>query len=55
MKPQKTYYAYQYIANISDYWLMDSVFEIIFNKSKKSVIEKHAFQGGGEISPPLGE
>ena len=55
IKPQKSYYAAQYIANISDYWLVHSVFEITFNKSMKSVIKKHAFQGGGEILPPLGE
>ena len=55
IKPQKSYYASQYIANVSDYWLVDSVFEITLNESKKPVIEKHAFQGGGEISPPLGE
>ena len=36
------------MANVSDYWLVDSVFEITFNESKKSVIEKHDFQMGGE-------
>ena len=48
IKPQKSYHASQYIANNSDYWLLDSVFEITLNKSKKFDIEKHAFQGGGE-------
>ena len=52
MKPQKTYYSYQYIANVSGYLQVDSVFEFTFNRSKKSVIENHAFQGEG--APPLG-
>ena len=53
-RPQKMFYIHQYIVNVCDYLPVDSVFEITFNKSKKSVIEENAFQGGGEISPPLG-
>ena len=47
-------YIYQYIANVYDNSLIDSVYEITFNKPLKSAIEKHVFSGGGEISPPLG-
>ena len=43
------------MANVCDYWLIDSVFEITFNKSKKSVIEKHAFQGGLRVKRLLGD
>ena len=47
-------YINQYIAHVYDNLLIDSIYEIIFNKPMKSAIEKHVFSGGGEISPPLG-
>ena len=48
-------YIHQYIANVYDNSLIDSVYEITFNKPMKSAIEKHVFSGGGEILPPLEE
>ena len=54
IRPQKICYIPQYIANICDNSLIDSVSEITFNKPMKSAIEKHVISGGGEISPPLG-
>ena len=46
-------YIHQYIANVSENSLIDSIYEMIFNKPMRSAIEKHIFSGGGEISPPL--
>ena len=48
-------YIHQYIANVSENSLIDSIYEITFNKAMKSATEKHVFSGGGEISPPLGD
>ena len=51
---QKICFINQYIANIYDNSLIDSVYEITCNKPMKSAIEKLVFPGGGEISPHLG-
>ena len=45
---------HQYTANNCDNSLIESVFQIDFNKPMKSTIEKPVFWEGGEISPSLG-
>ena len=47
-------YIHQSIANNYDNSLIDSIYEITFNKPMKSATEKLVFSEGGEFSPPLG-
>ena len=44
---------YQYDFDVGENSLIGSVFEITFNKPKKSAIEKHVFSKGA-VSPPFG-
>ena len=55
IRQQKMCYIYQYIANVYDNSLIDSIYEIIFNKPMKSAIEKLFFQGEVKFHLPLGD
>ena len=49
-----TWYAYQKIANVGAYSMIDFFHKIIFQKYEKSAAEKHVFLRG-EKFPPSGD